>query len=234
MKKIIALFLIALLGFTAQAQDPELIDNNWYVDYIIVNGVTYESPIPGFPLINTNLDFYTDNCAAVLDPDSDSFFAEISYDPVLDEVTMTEMGITLPGCYNYCDFAPFYWDFLYGDGIESHFTYEITSNTDGTKGLQITHDSGDIGVYNNFPPLGINDHQKLIATIYPNPVSDIVHIITDEENVEKYQIYDLTGKTVGTSSLIGTSIDVSYVRQGVYFLEISSKNATGIYKIVKN
>lgn len=56
--------------------------------------------------------------------------------------------------------------------------------------------------------------------IYPNPVRDqLIHINIDEGNAS---IYDLNGKLIFTSKYTGGSLQIPYMRQGIYILNITS------------
>lgn len=74
------------------------------------------------------------------------------------------------------------------------------------------------------------------ASIYPNPVSHLVHI--DFGRYEDYSVtvFDLGGKELhGSLEKAETqAIDFSGYRQGVYLLRIESTNGTTIKKIIKN
>lgn len=64
--------------------------------------------------------------------------------------------------------------------------------------------------------------------LYPNPAKGIVHIIQNSnQTIENVQFYDIMGKTVKSTSNVNnfqTSIDISTLAKGVYFVEISGEN----------
>ena len=72
--------------------------------------------------------------------------------------------------------------------------------------------------------------------IYPNPVSDVLHIVT-EQRIESLTIYDLNGRLlqriVSTGLNLTPSVDVSSLSQGTYFVSVKTKVATQNYKFVK-
>ncbi|MFT6826537.1 MAG: hypothetical protein ACJAYD_001098, partial [Patiriisocius sp.] len=63
----------------------------------------------------------------------------------------------------------------------------------------------------------------LNVVVYPNPASDTVTIKAPNQDVFKIEVFDIAGKllfeTQETSDLM--TIDVSQLRQGVYFLKIN-------------
>ncbi|MBK9255059.1 MAG: T9SS type A sorting domain-containing protein [Saprospiraceae bacterium] len=68
--------------------------------------------------------------------------------------------------------------------------------------------------------------------IYPNPVSDILHIYT-EEIWTKAEIYDISGRIVRSATLDGSSVDVSGLEPGTYFVKLRNINKAGSVKIIK-
>jgi len=69
-------------------------------------------------------------------------------------------------------------------------------------------------------------------SIYPNPVRDILHIST-EETWTKAEIYDISGRILRQLTLDGTSIDVSILESGTYFIRLKNGNKIGRVKFVK-
>jgi len=65
-------------------------------------------------------------------------------------------------------------------------------------------------------------------TLYPNPVKETLHIQSDLE-YDTFQVYDLTGKTLITGNT-NTSIDVSTLQSGIYFIGIGGQTM----KFIKN
>lgn len=74
------------------------------------------------------------------------------------------------------------------------------------------------------------DFNKLSnLSIYPNPVSNILNIKT-EENIET-EIYDMNGRRVLTSS--SKNIDVQKLKPGTYSTKVSNKNSYISLKFIK-
>lgn len=73
--------------------------------------------------------------------------------------------------------------------------------------------------------------------IYPNPVSEFLHIITEAETSGAVSIRDLQGRILGTYFLDpqtgSTSIDMRSYASGAYLLTISNEENTSTYKVVK-
>ncbi len=72
------------------------------------------------------------------------------------------------------------------------------------------------------------------AQIYPNPVSDVLHIRT-EENVDEVILYDLLGRRILSNTPItnAISLDMSGVDTGIYILEMRIDGDIKSTKVVK-
>jgi hypothetical protein len=233
MKKLLVFSLCSILQ-TANAQPPELMETNWFVDHIVLDGVTYLSPIIGVNgVVNPNIEFDETISFAVLDPESDSFFSDIIYDPNDQEFTFTEPHITLPGCNLYCDFAMKYFELLAGDFLDVHFTYEILITDAGNLFLVLTDDAGNQAFYQDTPILGVSDLSQPKLIIYPNPTSNLLFISSERAVIQKIAAYNLGGKVVIEASENLTQLDVTKLPAGIYFAEITSAEGIVIQKFIK-
>lgn len=76
---------------------------------------------------------------------------------------------------------------------------------------------------------------QLNVSFYPNPVTDIITIITDEDFVgSPYSFTDLTGKQILTGKLNdeSVSIDISSFDTGIYLLQIGEQRRR-TFKMIK-
>jgi alpha-tubulin suppressor-like RCC1 family protein len=71
--------------------------------------------------------------------------------------------------------------------------------------------------------------------IYPNPSSDIINIINFESIYSKnIEILDITGKLIYKFEAVNSKIDISYLKNGVYFLKLQIDSANHeVFKIIK-
>ena len=81
------------------------------------------------------------------------------------------------------------------------------------------------------------DLNKIV--IYPNPSNGIYTIFSGNIPLEELQVFDITGKTIIKKTNItltnnSTTIDLSAISNGVYFVRITSENQTTIKRIIKN
>ena len=77
---------------------------------------------------------------------------------------------------------------------------------------------------------------ELAATVFPNPVNNKLFIrLENEATTTKITIINLLGQTVYSTSFTGKDqvIDLSDWTSGIYFMNLQSKNAQEVFKIVK-
>jgi len=90
------------------------------------------------------------------------------------------------------------------------------------------------------PPTGIQEikNNLLGAIIYPNPSSDKVNIVISENVVfADVTLFDVGGRLMTKTNIIKnqqTTLDISEIERGIYFVEISSGNLKSIQKLIKN
>ncbi|MGA9639533.1 T9SS type A sorting domain-containing protein [Flavobacterium sp.] len=89
-----------------------------------------------------------------------------------------------------------------------------------------------VGVINQIESLAIDDFKEIATlSIYPNPVSDVLFIMTDKEYA--VAIYDFTGRVVKKSnSTNGKQLFVSDLVSGNYFAEFIVDDQKIIKKII--
>ncbi|MCA6423927.1 MAG: T9SS type A sorting domain-containing protein, partial [Flavobacterium sp.] len=83
--------------------------------------------------------------------------------------------------------------------------------------------------------LNTNEFQKNGIAVYPNPASDEL-FVKNENNIELYaiKITDLTGKTVAYQNSQLSSINISNLSKGMYFVTIETKTGNTVTsKIIK-
>ena len=76
---------------------------------------------------------------------------------------------------------------------------------------------------------------QALVLLYPNPVTNTLHIQSPLASELTYRVYDLTGKALSTHHKTGQShsIDVSALAKGVYLLEATHNNNTTAMQFVK-
>ncbi|WP_333808863.1 T9SS-dependent choice-of-anchor J family protein [Flavobacterium sp.] len=84
-------------------------------------------------------------------------------------------------------------------------------------------------------PLSSDTFFKNNFSIYPNPVNNVLNIsLKNEMTINSLSITDLNGRVVVSINSSSTSIDVSNLSSGVYFVSIETNEGKGTSKFVKN
>lgn len=86
--------------------------------------------------------------------------------------------------------------------------------------------------------LGINENRflKNSVSIYPNPASDYLKIVSDLP-IDMITLYNNMGRKIKEIKLqnVNTAeININYLNSGLYFVQIDSKNSTIVEKIIIN
>ncbi|MFP3832234.1 DUF5074 domain-containing protein [Chryseobacterium sp. SIMBA_028] len=114
----------------------------------------------------------------------------------------------------------------------------ITPITSGTATIVISFNSNGkvvdktLTVNSNAATLATAEVKKLEFGIYPNPVTDILYIKT-QEKVINVAIYDTSGKLVNTQFSNG-QVNVSMLPKGMYMLKAVTDKAVYQQKLIKN
>lgn len=80
----------------------------------------------------------------------------------------------------------------------------------------------------------VTNTQDLYTNIntYPNPVSDILYLDTNE-NWTKAEIFDIARRVMRSVNLHSSSMDVSDLQSGTYFIRLKDGERVGLVKFVK-
>jgi pectate lyase len=71
------------------------------------------------------------------------------------------------------------------------------------------------------------------AVLYPNPVTDVLYLSHSNQEVEKIEIYNISGTLVNSSGKNAESIDISKLVHGTYLAKIYTTNGTINQTILK-
>ena len=80
--------------------------------------------------------------------------------------------------------------------------------------------------------LGVNDHNLIKVSIYPNPTGDKL-FIQGLSNVSKVSVYNVLGKLV-LSKINSSEIYLDNLESGIYIINIRDENRETILKFIKN
>jgi hypothetical protein len=119
----------------------------------------------------------------------------------------------------------------FSDCVESWYILEL-----GIKGSTIRN-FWDNYVVNSSNKLGIenqNTNPKKTIQIYPNPASDKLFVNATNQEIQKIQLIDATGKVVYSDNKVEKeqSIDLSHLSSGLYIIQISTNEKIFTEKVV--
>ena len=229
MKNIIFLSFIISLSFQSIAQNGALYQE-WHLTSYEANGESYSVSeiVPHIaPILNMeqNLDF--SGIAAC-----NSYIGSFNYDNANDFIILDSFDATLTLCdyQTHSDFETRYFSVL-NDGT---FSYIIIYGTDD-EFLELVNASGNILYYKSTPTIfSINEEVFSAISIYPNPVTNTLNITSENTDIEKLNIYSITGQKVLKQHINTNTVDVSNLSKGMYFIEITTSERKTIKKFIKN
>ncbi|MFK8046490.1 MAG: GEVED domain-containing protein [Crocinitomicaceae bacterium] len=84
--------------------------------------------------------------------------------------------------------------------------------------------------------VGIDGTEASFASVYPNPVNNLLTITLSDLDNAQVELLDMQGKVVIAPANIasGQQVDVSNLESGVYFVRLTSDDHTMIKRVVKN
>ena len=150
--------------------------------------------------------------------------------------------------YNWGGFSKSY------SGLDPDECHQIIRTSDGGLALvgwasdfHFSSGGSDISLIkigaNDESPAGVNGKLTLVSiqeetldkdfVIYPNPVSDVLHISMDKTTTMQYALTDVYGKILISGELQET-MDMNQYPEGIYFLQISSSTSSKVVRIVKH
>jgi hypothetical protein len=126
-----------------------------------------------------------------------------------------------------------------GEVAGDRFGYDERLSADGSivAGSARSNDdngnnSGHVRVFDLSSVLGIDDNSLLDFSVYPSPSSGILNVQSNTAIIQ-IEIYNLLGQLVKSNSNRST-IDISSVDQGIYFIKVMDENGNfGSQKVVK-
>jgi len=71
-------------------------------------------------------------------------------------------------------------------------------------------------------------------TVFPNPTTGELSVVSDQFSVEKIEVFDVYGRKLLTENCqLKTTIDISHLNSGIYFVKITTETNEIVKKIVK-
>ncbi len=234
MKTIKILFLAFFVSLSSYAQDPQLFENTWYLQNLIIDEQDNFPPsneeVPFITVFFSEIQFETYVC--------DVMSAGITYDDINSQFTL-DAGLTFAGCQMSVngDFQLIYLNNFYENNVTEPFSYSIT-NESSNKILIINNDSGNEAIYSS-ELLATQDFSPDLFIIFPNPVKTELFISgTIDLSDFTVNIFNINGKlilSVNDSNLNNKSIDIQKLNSGIYFILLNDKQGRSVIKkFIKN
>jgi heat shock protein HslJ len=219
-------FLLAIILFQANyAQNPQLFENTWYLQNLVIDGENILPPsndevqfvdlkiYENEMLLETNV---CNNASGVVTVTNSNF------------IFIDGLAITLSDCDNQTNtlFEGIYFGFFLAN-LTDPFNYSVNDNGNGDFNLIITSISGNQAIYgNNF--LSIEAFQSSQFTIHPNPAKNELFLTSKYSSGNlTLKIFNIEGKLLSTQTITlekKTTIAISNLKSGSYFLNIEDEN----------
>ena len=235
MKKIFITALTLIFCYNCFAQDPQLFKNTWYLQKVVIEDIEYFPPGINGEGVIIPLEFNefpgevgTSVCNVI--SSSCTYSSTESLITTLGDWTI--FGFECDNNENLA-FANLYYTSIWHLSINQSFDLSYLIENDGdNKKLTITNNEGNQAIYGNVL-LAIPNFENSFFTIYPNPASDQLYITSENYVIENVTIYSALGKKVIELENFDTSIDVSYLSEGMYFIEVSTSKGKSVQKFIK-
>lgn len=103
----------------------------------------------------------------------------------------------------------------------------ITGKYEGSNFIGLMRLMGDSALNNS-------SFSKNNISLYPNPVKEILNVsLSENTNIESYEIYDLIGKKVASKNTTENFINVSDLSNGIYVLKVATNEGVITNKFIK-
>lgn len=228
-KKIILLFIgISLNSF---AQNPQLSENTWYLQDLIINNQS-NLPPANAEVSSISLEFFSIN--NFLSTVCESIGGTLVYDDINQNFTFNELNETLGGgCMQITNgsYEFLYFNYYYSN-IITPFDYNILINGDSSRTLTITSPNGDQAIYGN-QTLAIKKEKQSYFSIFFDSTKDTINLKTkDYPGKYSIKIFDSAGNLVlELSEYITNSktLNIQQLANGLYIV-IAQNTIGDIFK----
>ena len=132
------------------------------------------------------------------------------------------------------------------DGVLKTYNYSLNSiGTETSVIFRIVFESDDAEVAQGViiddflisGTLATQNFELDKIVIAPNPSAGIFTIYSSKLNLDKIEVYDITGKIINSKTNLNstnTTLDLTNVSTGIYFVKIISNNQSTVKRIIKN
>ena len=241
MKRLL-LTIILFTTINAFAQETVLLETEWITQNLIIDG---EDHIPSNTGADFKLDIYeeTDGSlilfffSALTMPSTEITITTGKQEFVTDSKWVTLLdGICSTNTSPCGIFGNMLNDFYMGPDsvpVSKTFDYELGTDENDNPTLVVTDENGNQAIYGTESVLSSIDFDKSSFNIFPNPVSETLFITSEKNTIEKLNVYSINGQLVLSEIGNVSQVDVSLLSNGLYFVEITSKNGKAVQKFIK-
>ena len=117
------------------------------------------------------------------------------------------------------------------------YSYDSNDNIKNQKGYyyddaakKLYYSDNTDYLYSQF--VDTKDIQTITFSVSPNPASDLL-IVKTNEPILSSTIYDMNGRVMSVTQGDFTSLDIAYLSEGVYFLQVKTQTGMGTTKFIK-
>lgn len=151
-------------------------------------------------------------------------------------ITFTQNGLTQTEFDVSESYQVFYTDFSEISGIDDNPNFKIRILFEGnTTAANGNNRFDNIALKGISLPLSIDSVTKTQLQVIPNPVNDIVTVLSNV-SMDKITLYDILGQKVMGQNPDRTrqfTFDMSTLPSGVYIMQVESESALGTIKLIK-
>lgn len=130
------------------------------------------------------------------------------------------------------------WAYAFGmeqlvdSGADTTYNYTFWSDDPSARFpvMEMSHDNAgtvfNVSWLKEAPSAGLNTAAAIETNLYPNPASDVVILESENENISKMNVYNVTGTLIKSVTVneVQTKVDVSSYNNGVYLYELVNGN----------
>ncbi|WP_223033126.1 T9SS type A sorting domain-containing protein [Hanstruepera marina] len=232
MKRIILLVFV-FLSFYSFSQNPELDDNTWYLQNVVIDCDDHLAPV-NEEISEVTLDFFI----APFDFHSNmcnSLTADIEFNDANSTFMLSNIFQTFATCglAENSIYEQMYFN-LYSSNQANPLTYNISTNSDSST-LVVTASNGDQAIYGS-ARLHAKEFRMADLKTYPNPIIDELFIENQNNDNLNISVYNINGQLIHSESVSHEQsvINVSELKSGIYFFVFEGGNfKKEIRKIIK-
>ncbi len=226
----ILLFTTLLIGFLSFSQDPDpdlfqtwhLIEyHNEMSDYSVSD---VNPPISPTITITNSLDFTGEGACneysgTFTHSENSSILIVENFNPTPETCEQPE----------HVNFEDNYFEFF---DTDNQLMYEIEDSNSGQQILKLETPIFSGMSFSN-EKLSTVDNKQSMFNLYPNPVSETLFITSENNTIEKLNVYSINGQLIFSENESTNQLDVSTLSNGLYFVEVTSENGVAIQKFIK-